>query len=938
VRSFDVLNPKESLLGPHLLEASAGTGKTFVIEHLYVHFLLEGLQVEQILAITFTRAAASELRVRIRKNLVKAIEKVQGEGGDPLRKLKGALARFDHAQIFTIHGFCQRMLKEFSLEASFYVSEGDETSFRRAILPSLLDFLETQTVLSPAQIGCLPDLSERLLKAKAPTKDPGSFATDCRAIEEAISKWQKEPPSLSFIQEEFERLRPHFKISGFEAKGFEEALVRLGDLFVHPRGLLDVSILQFLDPDNLKKGKSISSEFFHWCRAHLLPPLERAMDPKVNFERLRFAWQKPFEKLMEERGLFSPDHLLQCMKEALARPDFVQAVQNKIGLAIIDEFQDTDAIQWEIFSTLFFGNNRSFYLVGDPKQSIYRFRDADLYTYYQARSLLGEEACYSLDTNYRSTPALVSALNSFFGDEQVHPWLVLPREGRAESYRPVFAGIKEEWEAGDGKCNLQFFSVSEEEELPYIVQEIERLSSLFPHYGSFAVLVKDRYQGEEVRAFLQKENLPAWIKNRTPLKKSLALTALEELFEALYFPRDSSRVQICLAGPFLSSHEQLFEWKALFDLEGLPSLLRQVASRLDSNQIIEKLLEIKILSLETLKRAFRELEDADPEEQNAEENAIQIMTMHGSKGLEFDVVFALGAAHNAPQKDEEENAEKLRQLYVAFTRAKYRLYVPLIHKSKDESPLALFFRKSKLGSGHVEIVEKLRASQSKIGLDSFIPEERQRKEFVPPKKEERTRTSVVHSERNILSYTSLSQREAHAAVSHTPIASDEKTLHTLPRGKDTGILLHQMFEEVLTKRVPTLLKGWEVPLEELIRKVQALPLLQGISSCGIEVEFLFSRAPHFMKGFIDLVFMSQGKLYFLDWKTNWLGDSDAHYREEHLRQAMTEGDYWLQASLYAQALMRAFPDVPFGGAYYVFLRGIDAEGRGVLFFQPERPL
>ena len=118
MQRFDCLALNCPLFGPHLLEASAGTGKTFSIEHIFVRLILESVEVEQILAVTFTRAATRELKARIRENLEKALALIQGDEPiweylrphlgslDAIRSLTDALAGFDRCQIFTIHGFC----------------------------------------------------------------------------------------------------------------------------------------------------------------------------------------------------------------------------------------------------------------------------------------------------------------------------------------------------------------------------------------------------------------------------------------------------------------------------------------------------------------------------------------------------------------------------------------------------------------------------------------------------------------------------------------------------------------------------------------------------------------------------------------------------------------------------------------------------------------
>jgi exodeoxyribonuclease V beta subunit len=1028
---FDVLQLKTPLFGAKILEASAGTGKTFAIEHLFVRLLLEApsseepLPLEQILAITFTRAAAREMRMRIRSNIEKALAQLKGEISWPYlrpharstiarRRLEDALIGFDRAQIFTIHGFCQRLLTHYALEARVSIHPDSGESFRQAIQPRLLDFLEQQRILCPEQLGRLlskkrsiDNLCDAILNASCPSSGT-SFADDQLAFHQTIRRCPHLCPNIETLREDFARIKPNYKTTDFKGADFDEQMVHLASLFsrsddpISLRRLLFCrgSLFSFLSPANRKlRVKDVEgSPCLAWCSDHLGMLIEQFLDPKRLLNNLRFAWQKEFEGWMEEKGLFSPDFLLMRMKESLDDPRFLLCIQQQYRAAIVDEFQDTDAVQWDIFRRIFFENKRLFYLVGDPKQSIYRFRQADLYTYFQARKSLGERSHYSLDTNYRSTSEMISALNDLFGDEQVRPWLWLPRENRSESYRPVKAGSAQRWDPCDGKKPLQFFFANDlgESAFAYIAQEIEHLKPRVAGYGSFAILVKDRMQAFAIQTFLQGRSLPCWAKSQSPLGLCPAFHALEELFEAIYFPRDVSRLKIFLSGPFVSIPAaelveeplflpQLVEWKALLEQDGLGALFRvflsaclngmSVYERIkqrgaaffsDTFQLIEQLLSIRSVSLETFKRFFRELEAADPDEESAarrrmdnDAEAIQILTMHASKGLEFDVVFVLGAASKTPREEddrEEAEAEKMRQLYVALTRARLRLYLPLVPPTRTlegaESPIDLFWRRSKIGQDPLEIVTQLIEKNANIGLEmkppihSSISSVPCLSTLVPPPP-----FDPVYSHRRIFSYSALTQGETGSAIWMPIHRPDEITIHTLPRGSETGIVLHRIFDRILAKgdTVQTAvqeeihlspLQTWFAPIREMVEQVISLPILDGGGALGDvsekkgEVEFFFAHSPHCFKGFIDLVFIWKGRLYFLDWKTNWLGVDDSCYAEDLLRQAMKEGDYWFQASLYAEAIQRAWPQIPFGGALYVFLRGIHASQHGTLSFQP----
>lgn len=342
----------------------------------------------------------------------------------------------------------------------------------------------------------------------------------------------------------------------------------------------------------------------------------------------------------------------------------------------------------------------------------------------------------------------------------------------------------------------------------------------------------------------------------------------------------------------------------------------------------------------------------------ADEEAVQIMTLHTSKGLEFDIVFALGLATRTPEAEEGEieemNAEKLRQLYVAMTRAKRRLYAPMAFSEKEakpggQSPMELFCH-------HLEKEGPLLERLSLLSQKESITYERL-DEFPLIKVEEAILKSELpfqpllaptppFSPSYISSFTSLAQaKEKETKMGEM---SEEISLHTLPRGVETGIAIHSVFEklfssgsaiwrsELATKALVleelqfSPLALWIEPIQKMVWQTLSMPLqvegeffsLSQLDEIQVEMEFLFTAPPHFVKGFIDLVFSWKGKYYFLDWKTNWLGDSDKAYEQSSLRAAMEEHDYFLQAALYTEALRRYLDKGEvLGGALYFFVRG-----------------
>ena len=187
--------------------------------------------------------------------------------------------------------------------------------------------------------------------------------------------------------------------------------------------------------------------------------------------------------------------------------------------------------------------------------------------------------------------------------------------------------------------------------------------------------------------------------------------------------------------------------------------------------------------------------------------------MHGSKGLEFDIVFALGvscATVKDEETGEESNAEKLRQMYVALTRAKLRLYIPIEASRKKEveetrkSPLALFWGRSKLEENPEEIIAPALQKNpaigfSRLGEEQRIPADEAEEKIDLP---EPPRFEADIPSRFIYSYSALARPKESKPL--PPLAEGIKNLHTLPRGADTGAALHRIFERWFLEGMPSI--------------------------------------------------------------------------------------------------------------------------------------
>lgn len=1115
---FNLLDRAESPLGYHFLEASAGTGKTFSIEHAIIRLILNEQQLiplENILIVTFTRAATRELKQRIYQNLQKIAADLQKretnidylleifEGGEErlelaTRQINGAIALFEDAQIFTIHGFCYQMLSRFAFEAGldFEISDPDSTSYDTVFLRAVYDYLYASLSGSefPVEqieilLGSYRNDKELLIQGIAKLAKNG--LEDGLSFAEIFAQFKKRTEEISAHQaidkelflEDFEKLskcykqmgQAHFRTqaewlakilsTGSCAESDFCKLLQDQPFFLSKMHENNRMVRAKWPPENLNYPLFWNDS----CKA-VLHLIERATDPLYIASAIASAFLKKWKSEPQHKSLFSPDDLLKKMRDSLENPLFLSRVKGLYLAVVIDEFQDTDKVQWELFTRLFLEGEplRALYLVGDPKQSIYAFRKADLYTYLEAAAQIGEERRALLQTNYRSDKSLVEALNQLFSKEFAGDFLELPDRGSSIEYIPVLhAPNAKDTPLFDEKGGIHFLigsastgrerrfpTESMESDLffPAIAREIINLekSAALP-LSSFAILVKDRYQAERLGKFLTECAIPFFIKQQRSLLASSALVGLIEVLEALISLDDENLLKRFLGGPFLKwsceeivnqerlahGRELLFDLKSAFEKDGFgaffalllqsrfrqegDSLLEEIVARREINlyeemvQLAELLIKKEVDSRLTMRDYLAHIRQLKQEHiyygnafqvrSGIDSDAVQIMTTHMSKGLEFDIVFALGINGRQTTQEEilylknsermakrdltdlecmaalrEQDAEKSRQLYVACTRAKKRVYLPVAIQEEGKrellhgqgSPVELFFMRVLSRSvlpTEEEVIQALSKLQekSRVSFEKLLPSPHPiRVEvklaetlIIPPK------IRPLPQGKKTASFSSLAAEWAAPLHRKSLEQSSGVTIHTMPQGAETGVILHRIFEKligsgsffnkdpqdrkctVLEEIYSTHLAAWSDLIVALVEEIRSLPLksdhaifsLKGLKKEEIfyEMEFLFETRDRRLKGFIDLIFYIEGRYYILDWKSNWLGPTDEAYSEEKMNECLIENQYEMQAALYTSALQRylaTFSKEPFeklfGGVFYCFLRG-----RKTIHFYPQ---
>ena len=459
------------LNGLHLIEASAGTGKTYTICTLYLRFLLgnllgkeqnQPLQVDEILVVTFTQAATEELRDRIRRRIKDAYELLhQGHSNDialtkllqnchnkqqALIQLNDALKRMDESAILTIHSFCQRILQESAFESrTLFDTEllTNESTLTQQIIE---DFWRATFYSAPAELitfaqstwktptGLWEKISPyakhtniKLLPTTPLTDLTGCLKKATLLFEPLQNIWHTEQElicdyllhSTNLKRNIYNKNLPTYITN--TTKYFSDFTTLL-----NPPEKFELFSITKIER-SLKKGAQLPEHvFFKHCDEFIA--LIESIRTEIHLILLQQAiayLKSEWAIRKQEKAQLTFDDLLSQLKNAITNADtglaLIKKIRAQYPAAMIDEFQDTDPLQYEIFKTLYSNSpenrpsNSTLLMIGDPKQAIYSFRGADIFTYIQAKQFINNPDNYhTLGTNWRSTHKMVHAINTLF--------------------------------------------------------------------------------------------------------------------------------------------------------------------------------------------------------------------------------------------------------------------------------------------------------------------------------------------------------------------------------------------------------------------------------------------------------------------------------------------------------------------------------------------
>lgn len=823
-----------------LIEASAGTGKTYTIGSLYLRLLLKAgennfsrpLNVEEILVVTFTEMATEELKKKIRERITDAIDKLiafaetQDKSAfkndefltalchdldifEAIHRLKLAEQNMDLAAIYTIHGFCRRMLMQYAFHSGIHFNlelikdQSDllvrfaNEFWREHFYPldfESANFIATELV-SPANVLSLlkadlgKDLQVEIENKQALSVPIQIFLPQYlggyqKALNELKAFWLESADEISaIITNELVKDYPKDQLKSLNRKKYQ--VKRLGDWINkinqwsnNPRDYqINTTLKDYFLQSSIEKNceestdknkdKKPATPFYSPIFAELEKRVNALMTPDLLSKLTLYHYRQGLQQKLLDYKLNhqekSFDDLLRLLCEALqdAQGDeLAEMIRFQYPFAMIDEFQDTDSQQYAIFSKIYRDNpekNTGFIMIGDPKQAIYRFRGADIFTYLKASD--EAQSRFELTKNYRSQKNLVDGVNALF-DFPKSPFIYQNINFTAVDSRDDHLRF---YLNGKAEPAYRFYLTESDKVNKTEMAKICAIS--IQHWLKSAVENQAVFQNEDTCKTLQAANIAVLVRDKN--EAALVKNELQKLGIASVYLSDQNSVfdsnvakelawvlKACLnvaERPILNAiatalfglnaadihqiqqneadwqrwADSFAQYQQTWQRQGILAMLHQIlleqdiSERLLSQATGERDLTDFLHLAEILQQAAtlheseaallswfeKQIQGEGRQEAQirleSERQLVKIVSIHKSKGLEYDLVWLpfLAAPSKDPSKKyiniyyskerdetlwdienrnlnalcEETFAEELRLLYVALTRAKYQM-------------------------------------------------------------------------------------------------------------------------------------------------------------------------------------------------------------------------------------------------------------------------
>jgi exodeoxyribonuclease V beta subunit len=955
--------------GVTFLEASAGTGKTYTISKLVVRLLVEeAMPISSILVMTFTEAATRELKDRIRLAILDTLagldnpktedriaKKYQANDLSQIQdRLRMALATFDEAPIFTIHGFCHRVLNEFAFESNQLFEptlikeptplwkEAIEDYWRNefyegdGFVSTLLDW-KSQT--TDKLLSRLLVLNRHASLEVLPSTSDAEYEATVSELQEA---WQTMAASFRSEGEAVLELLGTGEIFRQPLRGNIPDLVavlkgsfpaKTNSQWLNAVATLDVEHLQ----QNLLKKHAdtpLTPKFLSECNA-FMAVAENLVHHHL-FYCLRRV-QKNLAATKQSENLLTFDDLLPALLQNLESGSGKRLqgiIQANYSAVLVDEFQDTDPQQTELFKRLFISPNQFLYFIGDPKQAIYKFRGADIFSYIAARELARNT--FTLSKNWRSDPKLISAVNGIFF-RPGNPFLF-----EAIAFQPSSAALP----GGKFLCNnspldtpFKLCYLGSDNDKPVdngaakeligkaMTSEILKLIG-----GSYllndnpvepsdiAILTRSNWEAHSVRDELSANSIPSVIFSDQTVFETRDAKILQQLLNVLLEPKrldwlrglyatewfDWSAEEI-VNGNWSEVQEKMYELHLTWMKDGIvpaldewirwskikPLLLSRIGGERNATNLLHLIellgqaeMESKLEPLPLLQWFVSSLTNPDRERDDfltrleSDERAVQIVTIHKSKGLQYPIVFVpfawnsvlnrpnearfyhRAASHNKlvydnrthpdnediQQFNKESLSDAVRLLYVALTRAEHSCYLFWgDFKSQDSSSIGHLLGLGTLDgtpehttvASAIEALESLHLPGMEI-LEVETMTEQDSPNFrrfeTAANLKTRTLSQAPHRGFSISSFSSLatgfkeaieetlSEDEEETSTAVEP--AEELTIFAMDRGRIAGNLIHDVLEQADFQNTQSILQATDSNGRESLLNDLWIPILQ----------------------------------------------------------------------------------------------------------------
>jgi len=751
--SFNVCNTPINH-GLTLLEAGAGTGKTYSLVRVIARHLVENdLSIDQILTVTFTRAATAEIKGRLHELLSEISTSLKNpdlpadktndlvahwranesdEFLDNARiRISIALANFDSVAIFTIDGFFQRLIKEFAFEANQLFSVELDTDETKLIHTALRDYWRQHVYcMNQADLDTFQSyikfdkaqsfITEALRNPHAKFDDayqqsPSDHMAPYQALwKKFITKLNTQRATIiDFITNPpagFKKAGyPFFKSGVPMSHIIDSMLANTSAPLINLGYLPKISFSNLQSDSSFNKGKSVD------LSGHPLAELFKTIDEltETSPQHLQSAYlgdilrfvRTRLDQLKKERNVKSYSDVTNALADLLREDSATsesmkQSIKNKFHAGLIDEFQDTSPQQCTVFLNLFHHPDRYFHIIGDPKQSIYRFRGADVFSYIEAKNKADDE--FSLLTNYRSTPRMIHAVNQLYqmsddpflvdekitfapalwqGQDQQEDQAVPPQGVPALHIHAISPALKN----AEPIRQACYRSVARETAkllgTPWSTIDPEKDGVIKP--SDIAILVRSGKDGFAINDELTRLNIPVTVNTRTSLIESEETADVFTILTALLEPRKSDLLRMALLSASLGggqllapnndaefdsiTHQMADLHKRWHQLGLMPMMLdfvqqfnvrtrllglQQGQRRITNFMHVIELLDDKArtqkltptATVQWLEMAIQgSILDTESEVLElriaTDDAAVQIRTQHTSKGLEFPITF-----------------------------------------------------------------------------------------------------------------------------------------------------------------------------------------------------------------------------------------------------------------------------------------------------------